>query len=111
MKTLIPLVLLLFFSCKKTADLSGKIEISVKTHASVTIKNGTNNSVDLIHWKLKEDIVGILHDTINYFLFTESTVLQKGQSNTYSASELGFSLDLLSTISLYDSSGFLIATN
>ena len=48
---------------------------------------------------------------MNSFIFFQTTVLQTGQSVTYSASELGFKLETVEKISLYDSTLVLIATN
>jgi hypothetical protein len=111
MKKVIPLMLILIFSCKKTDVLSGKMEIPVNRKTSVTIKNGTNNSVDLFHWRLKEDVFNIPTNTVNEFRWGDATLLQTGNSITYTAAALKFSLDALSKISLYDSSRVLIATN
>jgi hypothetical protein len=111
MKKLILLMLVLFFSCKKTDNHSGKIEISVIHKTSVTISNGTDNLVDLMRWRLKEEIVSIPTNIINEYVWGGSTLLQKGKSITYSAATLTFTLATFSTISLYDSSGVLIATN
>jgi len=68
-------------------------------------------SINLLHWWLKEEIIGIPNNTTNTFLFLEATLLQKGENITYTASTLGFSLATLSTISLYDSTGVLITKN
>ncbi len=95
MKKLIPLMLILLFSCKKTNDLSGKIELSVSRKTSVTIKNGTGNSVDLFRWRLKEEIISFPTNIVNEFSWTQITLLQQRTSNTYTAAALGFSLDAL----------------
>jgi hypothetical protein len=112
MRKLIPLMLVLFFSCKKTdSPLSGKMELSVKQKTSVTIKNGTNNSVNLSRWQLKEEIITIPTNIIHGYRLRDSVLLQKGNSITYSAATLNFNLTILSKISLYDSANALIATN
>ena len=111
MKKLIPLMLVLFFSCKKMDNHSGKIEISVKHKTSVTISNGTDTLVDLMGWSLKEEIVSIPTNIINYYGWGGPTLLQKGKSITYSAATLNFTLATFSTISLYNSSSVLIAKN
>lgn len=51
MKKIVPLIIILFFPYKKANDLSGKIDISVKT-------NGTANSIDLLQWLLKGENTG-----------------------------------------------------
>ena len=81
-KKLVPLMLVLFSSCKKTDNLSGKIEISVKEKTSVTIKNGTNNSVNLFRWKLKEEIINIPTTIIHEYRWEDTILLQKVNSVT-----------------------------
>ncbi len=104
-------MLVLFFSCKKADNHSGKIEISVKHKTSVTISNGTDTLVDLMGWRLNEEIISIPTNIVHDYVWGGPTLLQKGKSITYSAATLGFTLATFSTISLYNSSDVLIAKN
>ncbi len=110
MKYLFPFLLMLITSCgkMKIPAPESKVKISKMTlHTSLTITNNTNSTVDLSNWQLKE-VVDYITVSTRTFTITGKT-LTKGESITFSATTLGFSLNFMYTsIYLYDNAGNLI---
>jgi len=88
----------------------GGVSISeVKQYTSLTIRNGTNEAVNLAGCKLVEirDIIFADDDTNIYVI--PSGVIAKGSSISYSAGVLGFWLGADETVYLYNNAGKLIS--
>lgn len=114
MKGITSIMILLLFSCSLPPVIdeipAGKVIISkVVRNTSLTIKNDSKESVNLINWKLLEVRQSIFGDKDTNSFVIPSVILNSGSSTTYSAATMGFVLSSEETVYLFNNEGTLIS--